>query len=74
MAAAAVLYLSGASRAVGIWIVPVGLAAVVIGGLGLSGRTMPRWCYLLLALIALALTALGVATWVYSLMHPPMTV
>jgi hypothetical protein len=71
---AAALYLSGASRAVGVWMVPVGLAAVVMGGLGLSGRRVPRWCYLVLAVIVLVLAVLGLATWVYALMHPPMSV
>jgi len=70
---AAALYLSGASRAVGVWMVPVGLAAVVMGGLGLSGRRVPRWCYLVLAVIVLVLAVLGLATWVYALMHPPMS-
>lgn len=69
---AVALYLSGASRAAGVWMVPVGLAAVVIGGLGQSGRRVPRWCYLVLAVVVLVLTVFGLATWVYALMHPPM--
>lgn len=72
LAIAVALYLSGASRAVGVWMVPVGLAAVVIGGLGQSGRRVPRWCYLVLAVVVLVLTVFGLATWVYALMHPPM--
>lgn len=69
---AAALYLSGASRAVGVWMVPVGLAAVVIGGLAQSGRRVPRGCYLVLAVIVLVLAVFGLATWVYALMHAPM--
>lgn len=67
------LYLSGVSRAAGLWLAPLAVAVAVVGWWGTSGRRVPRWAYSLLVLAVLALTVLGVSLLVYSLAHPPRT-
>lgn len=68
---ALVLYASGMSRAVGVWITPVGIAALVLGVLATRRVSLPRWALPAVSLVVVALVLMGVATLVYSAAHPP---
>jgi hypothetical protein len=68
---ALVLYVSGASRAIGVWIAPVAVAALLLGALTLRGVSLPRWAIPALAVVAVGLAAMGVVTLVYSAGHQP---
>lgn len=70
---AAVLYLTGMSRAIAVWISPVGLFAAVLGVLSLRGITAPRWLLVALGLVVAAMAVLGIATLIYSLGRQPTT-
>ena len=70
---AATLYLTGASRAVAVWITPVGLFAAVLGVLSLRGAAVPRWLLVALASVVALMAVLGIATLLYSLAHPAMS-
>jgi predicted nicotinamide N-methyase len=64
--------LSGTSRAVATWITPLAVALLGAGTWGYaSGRTAPRWVLVLLAVVAVALTVIGLSTWIYSWTRPP---
>jgi len=74
LATCVVLYTSGVSRAVAVWLLPLGAATTVVGWAGAAGRRVPRWAYVVLAAVAGTLALLAAATWVYSLVHQPTPV
>jgi phosphatidylserine synthase len=68
---ALVLYGSGTSRAVGVWITPVAVAALVLGILAMRRVSLPRWAIPALSVVVVGLALIGVATLVYSAAHQP---
>ena len=74
LAAAVTLYLSGASRAVAVWLTPVGLVAALLGFVTLRTQKVPRWALAVLTTAVVVLVAVGLTTWVYSASTPPSTI
>jgi phosphatidylserine synthase len=68
---ALVLYVSGTSRAVGVWITPVAVASLVLGILAMRHVSVPRWAIPALSVVVIGLAVMGVATLVYSAAHQP---
>jgi hypothetical protein len=67
---AVTLYLTGASRAIAVWITPVALAVGAVGVASLRGAAVPGWVLVLLGVVAAALLILGLATWIYATVTP----
>jgi hypothetical protein len=74
LAAAVTLYVSGASRAVAVWLTPLGVGAVLLGFVTLRRQKVPRWALAVLATAVVVLVAVGLATWVYSASTAPSTI
>ena len=73
--AAVVLYVTATSRATAVWIAPLGLGLLFAAAwTHHSGRWAPRWLWILLGVVALALVALGVWALIYTTQHPPVAV
>ena len=74
LAAAVILYVSGASRAVAVWVTPLGVAAVVLGFVALRRQRVPRWALAGLSTAVVVLVAVGLTTWVSAASTPPSTI
>jgi hypothetical protein len=74
LAAAVTLYVSGASRAVAVWLTPLGVVAVLLGFVTLRRQQVPRWALAVLATATVVLVAVGLASWVYSALTAPSTI
>ena len=69
------LAVSYVGRAIAVWVTPLGLGLVAAGGWGwMTRRAVSRWVLVVLAVVAVALMALGLWTAIYSLNHQPQTV
>jgi hypothetical protein len=69
------LYVSGASRATAVWVAPLALLLLGVGGVSFrSGWAPPRWLWVVLVLAMLALAVLGLITLAYALTQRPEAV
>ena len=72
---AVLLAVSYVGRAIAVWVTPLGLGLVAAGGWGwVTRRAVSRWVLVVLAVVAVALIALGLWTLIYSLNHQPQAV
>ena len=75
MLCAAVLYISGLSRAVGVVVAVVGVATLLGAFMARRRRAWPSRPWLItVAVLLVALVAYGVALLIYSALHPPVLV
>ncbi len=72
VASSVALYVTGWSRAIAVALLPVAALLLAVGGIAVkSGRAPNRLVVVGLTVLLLLLAALGVAGWIYSLLHQP---